>query len=74
MAHACGKDFFGNICGSTVLGERGQVVLPKEAREKIKAKSGDRFVTVEHNGIIVLVPEQILSKMIKNVTKFIKVK
>lgn len=74
MEQHCDKNIFGDICGSTVLGVRGQVVLPKEARERIKAKTGDRFITVYHNGVIVLVPENILSKMIKSITKFIKIK
>ncbi len=63
---------FGTVCGSTVLGERGQMVVPKEARDLLGSKTGDRFVVFSHNGFLVLMPEKMMSKMIAKVTKFIK--
>lgn len=34
----------GEVLGTTTVGERGQVVIPREAREAVGIESGDRFV------------------------------
>ncbi|KKQ28239.1 MAG: Transcriptional regulator, AbrB family [Candidatus Magasanikbacteria bacterium GW2011_GWC2_37_14] len=60
---------FGNMCGATSLGERGQLVIPKEAREALKTKTGDQFIVFEHDGFLILIPEKIMSKMVSQVTK-----
>lgn len=60
---------FGNICGVTSLGERGQVVIPVEARKTLGAKTGDQFVVFEHNGFLILLPEKMVSKMMQKITK-----
>lgn len=62
----------GMICGTTTVGERGQVVIPKEAREKLALKTGDRFLVVEHYGKIVLMPEKEMRSMIEKITKHLK--
>lgn len=64
--------FNADVCGLTVLGERGQVVIPKEAREKLKLKPGDRFVVIEHFGKIVLVPAEEMQTMVAKITKHLK--
>ena len=63
---------FGEIFGTTVVGERGQVVISKEAREKIKIKPGDRFLVMEHSGKIILSPEKDLRSMLEQITKLLK--
>ncbi len=63
---------FGTICGTTTVGERGQVVIPKEARERLKFKTGDRFLVIEHYGKIVLIPEKEMRTMIEQITKHLK--
>lgn len=63
---------FGTICGTTTVGERGQVVVPKEAREKLRLKTGDRFVVIEHYGKIVLIPEKEMRIMVDQITKHLK--
>jgi AbrB family looped-hinge helix DNA binding protein len=60
---------FGNICGVTSLGERGQVVVPVEARKILKAKAGDQFVVFEHDGFLILLPEKMVSLMMQKITK-----
>lgn len=62
----------GVVCGTTVVGERGQLVIPKEAREKLKTKTGDRFLVLEHYGKLVLIPEKEMRFMIENITKHLK--
>jgi len=65
---------FGNVVGTTTLGERGQIVIPKEAREKLKLKDGARFLVIEHHGKLVLVPEEIMSQLVKQITKHLNLK
>jgi AbrB family looped-hinge helix DNA binding protein len=34
--------------GSVTVGERGQVVIPAEARERLQIKSGDKLLVLAH--------------------------
>ena len=49
-----------HIFGTATLGERGQIVLPKKARELFDLKSGDTFIVLAdespESGGIALVP------------------
>jgi len=54
------------------MGERGQIVVPKEARTSLKIKTGDRFVIFEHDGFLVLVPDKMMSIMMASITKALK--
>ena len=36
--------------GSTVVGQRGQIVIPKEARIKFSLKPGDQLIVLGHPG------------------------
>jgi AbrB family looped-hinge helix DNA binding protein len=58
----------GSICGATSLGARGQLVIPKEARKRLKLKEGERFLVIEHMGKIILVPEDQMRHIIDEVT------
>ena len=45
--------------GTTTVGERGQVVIPADIREKMQLKTGDKlFVFTRHNRFIGLVRTQ----------------
>lgn len=47
----------GHSMGSTVLGERGQMVIPKDIRERLHLKSGARLLVMNHpNGPIIIFP------------------
>jgi AbrB family looped-hinge helix DNA binding protein len=74
MKNSIYKKGLGVICGTAVLGARGQVVIPKEARERLKAKEGDRFLFVEHFGKIVIIPEKEMRKLINDITKHLNIK
>ncbi len=63
---SCG---LGSIGGTTVLGERGQLVIPKEMRDHLKLKAGDSFLVIEHFGKVVLVPEVLAGEFIHHITK-----
>lgn len=60
---------FGNMCGATSLGERGQLVIPKEARKVLKTKTGDQFIVFEHDSFLILIPEKLMTKMVSKITK-----
>ncbi|MEH7479869.1 AbrB/MazE/SpoVT family DNA-binding domain-containing protein [Neobacillus drentensis] len=54
-----GKNF-----GTTSMGERGQVVIPSEAREELGIKSGEKFVVFgdARKGTVILVKSEIMNK------------
>ncbi len=60
---------FGNVCGSTSIGTRGQIVIPKKARDLMRVKIGDHFLVIENNGCLMMVPEKIVSHMLKHISQ-----
>jgi len=53
-----------NIWGSVALGDRGQIVIPKPARDKFGLKAGDRLIVASDEvGIALLPAEAFESKM-----------
>lgn len=53
-----------NIWGSTAIGERGQIVIPKAARDEFGLKGGDRLIIVsDEHGIALIPAEYFESKM-----------
>ncbi len=63
-----GKSGF-HVYGMTVMGERGQLVIPKEARSKLKLKNGDQFMVAEHFGKIILVPQKMMRELLSVLSK-----
>ncbi len=57
----------GTVCGSTAVGERGQAVIPKEARTRLKIKPGDKFLVVEHHGVLVFLPDKTMRHFLEQV-------
>ena len=47
-----------NIWGSVAIGERGQIVIPKAARDNFDMKAGDRPIAVSDEQGIALVPAE----------------
>ncbi len=56
------------VGGTTNLGERGQVVIPKEVRDQLNLKSGETFFVMVHNGAIVFLPKKQMEQFIKKLT------
>lgn len=53
-----------NIWGSVALGERGQIVIPKAARDKFGLKGGDRLIILsDEQGIALMPAEHFEAKM-----------
>jgi len=66
------EEIFGYIYGTTLLGERGQIVIPKKLREKLKMKKGDSFVVVEKHGMVALMPTAMMSDFVTEMTKHLE--
>ncbi|MCE9586376.1 AbrB/MazE/SpoVT family DNA-binding domain-containing protein [Candidatus Uhrbacteria bacterium] len=55
-----------HLLGSTVMGERGQVVIPKEFRDKMGLESGSRLVVMQHgDGPVCLVKAEEMKDFVK---------
>lgn len=59
-----------NIWGSVSLGERGQIVIPKAAREHLDLDAGQRLIVAsDENGIALIPAEHFEDKMRELMTK-----
>lgn len=58
-----------HLLGSTVLGERGQVVIPKEFRDSMQLKPGSRLVVMQHmGGPLVLFPADQMRDFVRSMS------
>ena len=57
--HVLGMNKARHIFGTARVGDRGQIVIPKDAREFYNIKPGDTLLILgdEENGMIVTTPE-----------------
>ena len=57
--HILGKGNSQRVFGTAKVGDRGQIVIPKEARELFNIQPGDTLLIVgeEHKGLIISRPE-----------------
>ncbi len=63
-----------NIWGSVTIGERGQVVIPKPAREKFAMKAGDRLIVVSDEEGIALIPAESFERKMQELMALISEK
>ena len=54
-----------NIWGTVTLGDRGQLVIPKAARDKFLLKGGDRIVVLSDDNGIALIPAVTFEEQMK---------
>lgn len=54
----------GKFFGTTSMGERGQVVIPADAREELDIAAGEKFVVFgdARKGTVILVKSEIMNK------------
>lgn len=54
----------GKCYGSTVMGERGQVVIPAEAREELDIKAGEKLIVFGNpkRGTVILIKSDIMAR------------
>lgn len=56
--------------GITSLGERGQVVIPVDIRNKMGLKAGDKLVTfLKHGKVLVMIKAEEMAGLIEKMTK-----
>ena len=51
------------IIGITTVGERGQIVIPKNIRDLLKIKKGFQFMTILHSDGLLLVNPSAVKKL-----------
>ena len=59
-----------NIWGSVTINERGQIVIPKAAREKFGLIGGQRLIVLSDEEGIALVPAEIFESRLKSIMEF----
>ena len=57
-----------NIWGVVTVGERGQIVIPKAARDQFDLKGGDRLVVASDEHGIALMPNAFFERMLQELT------
>ena len=72
--HILGKSKSQRVFGTAKVGDRGQIVIPKEARERFGIKPGDTLLILgeAETGLIVSRPEvlnHLASELLNNVKK-----
>jgi len=55
-----------NIWGSVAIGERGQIVIPKGARDLFGLTGGQRMVVLSDENGIALIPEEVFMSNMRN--------
>ncbi len=60
-----------NIWGSVALGDRGQIVIPKPARDKFALKAGDRLIVASDENGIALLPAETFESRIREIMTMI---
>ena len=61
-----------NLWGVVTIGERGQIVIPKAARDLFELKAGDRLVVVSDEHGIALVPNSSFEKQLQTLVNLLK--
>ncbi len=54
-----------NIWGTVTIGERGQIVIPKAARDKFSFKSGDKLIVASDEVGIALLPTELFERIMR---------
>lgn len=63
-----------NIYGSVTINERGQLVIPKEVREKFRSTGGQRLIVLTNDKEgIALIPSEIFEKKMRQAMEYASV-
>ena len=60
-----------SIWGSVTIGERGQIVIPKAARNRYKLKGGDRLIVLGDESGIALLPAEFFEQKLMELEQII---
>ena len=71
-----GKQLFPKILGTATLNEKGQLVIPKEAREKLSLKPGSRLVIMAspYRPALVIMKSEEVEVILKDIVEAINTK
>jgi AbrB family looped-hinge helix DNA binding protein len=56
-------NYAGIVMDTVVLSSKYQIVIPKEVRERIDLKPGQKIVVIEKDGVIHLIPQKPIREM-----------
>lgn len=59
-----------NIWGTVIINERGQIVIPKAARDKFGLTGGERLVVLSDEEGMALIPAEIFEEKMKKAMEF----
>ena len=60
-----------NIWGTVTIGERGQIVIPKAARDKFSLKAGDRLIVASDENGVALFPAEAFERKLQELMALI---
>lgn len=63
-----------NIWGSTIINDRGQIVIPKPARDKFNLIGGERLIVLSDDDGIALVPAQKFEENMRKIMDLASIK
>ncbi len=58
--------------GMAVLGERGQIVIPKELRDLLGLNKGDQIMLMYHNDSVMIIPREKMEIFVNHLTTNLK--
>jgi len=58
-----------NFYGTSTIGEKGQIVIPAKAREKLDINPGDDFIFFGHGSVIHIVKSSEINSILDKMTK-----
>ena len=62
----------GQLIGATVVGARGQVVIPKDIRDRLGLHSGAKLIVMQHgDSPVMLLPVEQMEKMIRQMSEYV---
>lgn len=62
-----------SCCGTTLVGERGQVVIPADIRKSMDLKAGDKLITfAKHDKALVMIKAENMERMVEKMTAKVK--
>ncbi len=60
------------LIGATVVGERGQVVIPKDIRDRLSLHPGAKLIVMQHgDSPVMFLPVEQMEKMIRQMSEYV---